>query len=261
MKTEVEIIDLEEIKREILGKRSLDQPFIVVAGGTCGFASGALEVIDVLKEELRKNNLDEQVKIKVTGCHGLCAIEPAIIIHPGNICYKGVLAEDVGEIISETVINKRVIERLLYTDPATGEKILHEEDIPFYKKQTRRLLANNVRIDPLNIEDYIAVDGYFALEKALKIGPDKVIDEIRASGLRGRGGAGFPTATKWDMTRKAQGAEKYIVCNADEGDPGAFMDRSLLEGSPHSVIEGMIIGGFTIGARVGYIYVQLLRLW
>jgi len=258
MKTEnqIEIIDLEELKNEILSKRSLDQPTVIIAGGTCGFASGALEVIDAFRDELKKQNLDGEVVMKVTGCHGFCAIEPALIINPGNIFYSGVSAEDVGEIISETIINKKVIERLLYTDPDTGEKILHEEDIPFYKKQTRRLLANNTRIDPLNIEDYIAIDGYFALEKALSMGPDKILEVIKASGIRGRGGAGFPTNIKWEMTKKAQGDEKYIVCNADEGDPGAFMDRSILEGSPHSVIEGMTIGGFTIGARVGYIYIR-----
>lgn len=258
MKTDnqIEVIDLVELKKEILSKRSLDQPMVIIAGGTCGFASGASEIIDAFKDELKKQNLDGKVEIKVTGCHGFCAIEPAVIINPGNICYKDVLPKDVGEIVSETIINKKVIERLLYTDSVTGEKFLHEEDIPFYKKQTRRLLANNTRIDPLNIEDYIAVDGYFALDKALKMGADKILEVIKASGIRGRGGAGFPTAIKWEMTKKAQGTEKYIVCNADEGDPGAFMDRSLLEGSPHSVIEGMLIGGFTIGARVGYIYIR-----
>ncbi|MEK7399425.1 MAG: NADH-quinone oxidoreductase subunit F, partial [Candidatus Poribacteria bacterium] len=252
MKTEnqIEIASIEELRNEILSKRKPDQPEIVVAGGTCGFASGALEIIDALKSELKKHNLEEEVSLKVTGCHGFCAIEPAIIINPGNIFYGGLLEKDIPEIVSETIMNGKIVERLLYVDQSTDEKILHEEDIPFYKKQTRRLLANNSRIDPLNIEDYIAIGGYSALEKALEIGPDSVIDIIKASGLRGRGGAGFPTGTKWEMTRKAQGEEKFIVCNADEGDPGAFMDRSLLEGTPHSVIEGMIIGGFTIGSNI-----------
>jgi NADH-quinone oxidoreductase subunit F len=247
---------IEELRNEILSKRSPDQREIVVAGGTCGFASGASEIIDALKNELKKQELDRDVSLKVTGCHGFCAIEPAIVINPGNIFYKGLLEKDVPEIVSETIMNGKIIERLLYVDKTTGEKILHEDDIPFYKKQTRRLLANNTRIDPLNIEDYIAVGGYSALERALQIGPDEVLAEIKASGLRGRGGAGFPTSIKWEMTKKAPGEEKFIVCNADEGDPGAFMDRSLLEGTPHSVIEGMVIGGWTIGANVGYIYIR-----
>jgi NADH-quinone oxidoreductase subunit F len=258
MKTvnQIEIANLEELRNEILSKRSPDQPEIVVAGGTCGFVSGASEIVDALKNELKKHELDGKVSIKVTGCHGFCAVEPAIVINPGNIFYKGLLEKDIPEIVSETIINGKIIDRLLYVDKATGEKILHEEDIPFYKKQTRRLLANNTKIDPLNIEDYIAVGGYSALEKALQIGPDEVLAEIKASGLRGRGGAGFPTATKWEMTKKSPGEEKFIVCNADEGDPGAFMDRSLLEGTPHSVIEGMIIGGWTIGSHVGYVYIR-----
>jgi NADH:ubiquinone oxidoreductase subunit F (NADH-binding)/(2Fe-2S) ferredoxin/NAD-dependent dihydropyrimidine dehydrogenase PreA subunit len=258
MKTEnqIEIANIEELRARILSKRSLDQPEIIIAGGTCGYASGAQEIIDAFREELKKHNLDEEVEIKITGCHGFCAIEPAIIINPGNILYMDVLPKDVGEIVSETIINKKVIERLLYTIQDTGEKILHEEDIPFYKKQIRRLLANNTRINPLSIEDYIAVGGYSALEKSIKIGADKILGELKASGLRGRGGAGFPTVLKWDMTKKAQGSEKYIVCNADEGDPGAFMDRSLLEGTPHSVIEGMIIGGYTIGSNLGFVYIR-----
>jgi NADH-quinone oxidoreductase subunit F len=188
---------IEELRNEILSKRSPDQREIVVAGGTCGFASGASEIIDALKNELKKQELDRDVSLKVTGCHGFCAIEPAIVINPGNIFYKGLLEKDVPEIVSETIMNGKIIERLLYVDKTTGEKILHEDDIPFYKKQTRRLLANNTRIDPLNIEDYIAVGGYSALERALQIGPDEVLAEIKASGLRGRGGAGFPTSIKW----------------------------------------------------------------
>lgn len=248
--------DLRKLRNDILSKYQPDQREIIVTGGTCGFVSCAGDVVNALNNELKSRGLDKEIKVKVTGCHGFCAIEPAIVINPENILYKEVSEKDIPEIVSETIINKKIIDRLVYIDEFSGKKILQESEIPFYKRQTRHLLKNSARIDPLNIEDYIAVGGYSALEKAFHIGSDKVIAEIKASGLRGRGGAGFPTGAKWETAKKAESKEKFVICNADEGNPGAFMDRNILEGNPHSIIEGMIICGFTIGANLGYIYVR-----
>jgi NADH:ubiquinone oxidoreductase subunit F (NADH-binding)/(2Fe-2S) ferredoxin len=230
---------------------------LIVSSGTCGQAKGSLAVIDALKKSLKNNDLDKKVSIRITGCHGFCQVEPVVIVHPENICYQNVKPEDATEIVSEAVINKKVIDRLLYVDPKTGKRIKHEKDIPFYQKQVRIHLASNVLIDPIRIEDYIGINGYSALCKTLKtMKPEEVISDVKKSGLRGRGGAGFPTGLKWEFCRKAKGNIKYIVCNADEGDPGAYMNRSLLEGNPHSVLEGMLIGAFAIGASEGFIYVR-----
>ena len=164
---------------------------------------------------------------------------------------------DAAEIIDKTLLKGEVIDRLLYVDPATGEKIVHEDDVPFYKKQTRLVFGLNFKIDPEKIEDYLAIGGYSALGKALTtMKPEEIIQEVIKANLRGRGGGGFPAGWKWDETRKAEGEPKYVICNADEGDPGAYMDRSLLEGNPHLVLEGMIIGAYAIGSSQGYIYVR-----
>jgi NADH-quinone oxidoreductase subunit F len=180
-----------------------------------------------------------------------------VVIEPDNILYCHIKPEDVHEIVSETLIGKRVVERLLYTDPVSGAKIVHEADIPFYRAQDRVLLGRNKLVDPRKVEDYIAIGGYTALAKVLtSMTPEEVIAEIRASGLRGRGGGGFPTARKWEACRRARGEPKFVICNADEGDPGAYMNRSVLEGNPHSVLEGMLIGAYAIGARHGFIYVR-----
>ncbi|MBN1695224.1 FAD-dependent oxidoreductase [candidate division WOR-3 bacterium] len=238
-------------------KDKSDELCLIVSSGTCGQAKGSLAVITALHESLKKHNLEQEVDIRVTGCHGFCQVEPIVIINPENIFYQNVKPEDAEEIVSETVINKKVINRLLYIDPRTGKRIKHEKDIPFYQKQLRTHLASNALIDPTVIEDYIGNNGYSALCKVLKTKkPEEVINEIKKSGLRGRGGAGFPTGLKWEFCRKAKGDVKYIVCNADEGDPGAYMNRSLLEGNPHSVLEGMLIGAFAIGASEGFIYVR-----
>jgi NADH-quinone oxidoreductase subunit F len=247
--------DLEAISKSKSEKDS--KPCISVATGTCGIARGADEVVVALEKELKKHGLESEVDIKITGCHGFCQIEPYLTILPEEIFYVKVQPEDSEEIISETVIRKKIIERLLYTDLETDKKIIREDDIPFYKKQTRNLLSNNALIDPLNIEDYLGINGYSSLSKALtSMTPEEVIDEIKCSGLRGRGGAGFPTGQKWEFCRKAKGDTKYVICNADEGDPGAYMDRGLLEGNPHSILEGMIIGAFAIGAKEGFIYIR-----
>jgi NADH:ubiquinone oxidoreductase subunit F (NADH-binding)/(2Fe-2S) ferredoxin/NAD-dependent dihydropyrimidine dehydrogenase PreA subunit len=214
-------------------------------------------VIDALRKGLVKRELEKSVQIRVTGCHGFCEQGPLMIIEPGNIFYCSVKQEDAGEIIAKTILKGEVIERLLYIDPVTSKKVRTASEIPFYRAQDRHLLAQNMWVDPCSIEDYIAIGGYSALAKALtEFSPEEVIKEVKVSGLRGRGGAGFPTATKWAECRSAPGEEKYVICNADEGDPGAYMDRSVLEGNPHLVIEGMMIGAWAIGAEQGYIYVR-----
>jgi NADH-quinone oxidoreductase subunit F len=199
----------------------------------------------------------ERVALKVTGCPGFCERGPLVTILPQNIFYQRVKAQDVAEIISETIQNGRKVERLLFEDSAAHHKITSSQEIPFYRAQMRLLLSHNDLIDPTRIEDYIAIGGYRSLAKALfQMRPEEVIEEIKASGLRGRGGAGYPTGKKWENCHHAKGEPKYVICNCDEGDPGAFMDRSLLEGNPHAILEGMLIGAYAIGASQGFIYVR-----
>jgi NADH-quinone oxidoreductase subunit F len=251
--------DLKAIIEAKAKDRSADgkKPSVVISAGTCGRARGSLKVERAFRDEIQKKNLQEQVKIKVTGCHGFCEAEPNVIIKPQGIFYQKVSPEDVGEIVAETLPNHRIIDRLLYVDPATDKKAICEDDIPFYRKQLRLLSGNNSLIDPTTIDDYFALGGYTAfLEVIGGMTPEEVIEKVKKSGLRGRGGAGFPTGYKWEFCRKAKGDLKYIICNADEGDPGAYMDRSLLEGNPHAVIEGMLIGAYAVGATEGWIYVR-----
>ncbi len=239
------------------GRNSEKRPVLTVSAGTCGRARGSLKVIDALKRSLKKERLEEKVRVRTTGCHGFCEAEPNIIIFPRAIFYQKVDAKDAGDIIAQTILNDQVLDRLLYKDPVTGEVSCLENEIPFYKKQHRIVLGDNALVDPTDINDYLSIGGYSSLAKALSsMGPDEIIAEIKASNLRGRGGAGFPTGSKWELARKAKGDLKYIICNADEGDPGAYMDRSLLEGNPHRVVEGMIIGAYAIGAQRGYVYVR-----
>ncbi|NIN00267.1 MAG: NADH-quinone oxidoreductase subunit NuoF, partial [candidate division Zixibacteria bacterium] len=229
----------------------------MLSAGACGRARGSLKVERAFRDEIRKENLQGKVDIKVTGCHGFCEAEPNVIIKPQEIFYQKVTPEDVRGIVSETLVNDRIIDRLLYVDPNTDKKAVREDDIPFYKKQLRLLLGNNSVIDPTTIDDYFALGGYTAfLEVVSKMTPEEVVERVKKSGLRGRGGAGFPTGYKWEFCRKAKGNIKYLICNADEGDPGAYMDRSLLEGNPHAVIEGMLIGAYAVGAAEGWIYVR-----
>ena len=249
--------DLEKLRKSIISKRDPNKPCISICSGTGCRASGSEKVTEAFRNELKKRKLEDKVDIRTTGCHGFCERGPIIVIYPSGIFYQKVKPEDVKEIISETIINDRVVDRLLYVDPASGKKITYEKDIPFYKKQMRILFGNNGLIDPTKIEEYIGVGGYSALGKVLyEMQPGDVIEIVKKSGLRGRGGAGFPTGLKWEFCRKAKGDIKYVVCNADEGDPGAYMDRSLLEGNPHSVLEGMLIGAYAIGASEGFIYVR-----
>ena len=220
-------------------------------------AYGALEVQNALKEALDEKGMIDSVEIRETGCHGFCAKAPVMAVDPKGLIYQEVRPEDAGEIVERTILGGGVVDRLLYLDPATSDRHLTVEQIPFYRKQHRRVLDMCGRIDPKRINDYILNDGYRALTNALGgMSPEEVIESVELSGLRGRGGAGFPTGRKWRFTRQSKGDRKYVICNADEGDPGAFMDRAVLEGDPHRVIEGMLIGAYAMGAQVGYIYVR-----
>ena len=229
---------------------------MTVCGGTGCLSNGAERVAAAFAEEMKKQGLDGKVTLKMTGCHGFCERGPLVTLHPQEIFYQRVTEKDTAEIVAETLKNGKVVERLLYVDPQNEEKIARHDDIPFYKHQVRIALRNNGRIDPTNIRDYIANGGYTGLGKALAMTSEEIITTIDKSGLRGRGGGGFPAGRKWRSCRDAHGDVRYVVCNGDEGDPGAFMDRSIMEGDPHSVLEGMIIGAFAIGANQGYIYVR-----
>lgn len=249
--------DLETLQRKIRKAQKKFPKTITICGGTGCQASKAGEVIEKIREVIPKQAFGKDVYIRSTGCHGFCEQGPIMVLEPGNILYCHVTTEDIEEIVAKTIRRGEVIERLLYTDPVSGNKKVKEKDIPFYLAQDRRLLNYNRLVDPGNIDDYIAIGGYMALAKTLgSIKPEAVIEEINASGLRGRGGGGFPTGHKWTECREEPVDEKYVICNADEGDPGAYMDRCLLEGNPHLVIEGLLIGAWAVGARQGYIYVR-----
>ena len=229
----------------------------VPSNGTGCTSGGSPQIRARLEEELAKNGLDKEVNLVVTGCHGLCEMGPLVIVYPEGTMYVHVQPDDVADIVSEHLLKGRVVQRLLYKEPLTAERVPHYGDLPFYHKQQRLVLRNCGYINPEVIEEYIGRDGYTALGKALgQMTPEQVVDEVLKAGLRGRGGAGFPTGLKWNFCRKAQGEPKYIICNGDEGDPGAFMDRSIMEGDPHRVLEGMAIGAYAIGASEGYIYVR-----
>ena len=229
---------------------------ILVCGGTGCTSSNSKEIIEKLNEIIKNENLEDEVQVIRTGCFGLCAKGPVVIVRPENTFYAHVKVSDVDEIINSHIKEGKVVERLLVREEEN--KVIEKlNDLNFYNKQERIVLHNCGSIDPENIEDYLKKDGYKALEHVLnKMTREEVIEEITKSGLRGRGGAGFPTGKKWSFVKEAKGEEKYVVCNADEGDPGAFMDRSILEGNPHAVIEAMIIAGYAVGANKGYIYVR-----
>src|SRR5512139_1888836 len=249
--------DLEIIRNQVEGKRYRARLEMVIPNGTCCQASGSASLIDAVRAELARQGLMQDVALRVTGCLGFCEQEPMILIEPGNILYCQVSAKDAAEIVSRTAKKGEVIDTLLFKDPASGKRIEKESDIPFYKAQNRQLIRINRFVDPFSIEDYIAAGGYRAIAKALKeFEPAAIIAELKSSGLRGRGGAGFSTGRKWEEAYEAPGDEKYVICNADEGDPGAYMDRCLLEANPHQVLEGMMIGALAVGARKGYIYVR-----
>jgi len=229
---------------------------LVCAGAGC-VASGSLEVSAALQAALQKHDLADEIQVVETGCLGPCAVGPVAVVYPDGVFYQGIKPDDAEEIVLEHLLKGRVVERLVHKAAATAHVVPSLGEIEFFHEQTKIVLRNCGVIDPTNIEEYIARDGYQALAQVLtKMTPDQVIEEVKKSGLRGRGGAGFPTGLKWSFTRKAQGDKKYVLCNADEGDPGAFMDRSVLEGDPHSVIEAMAIAGYAIGSDQGYVYVR-----
>jgi len=249
--------ELEELRQEILSRRDPEKPCISICAGAGCLASGAGEVIAAFRSEIEKHTLTVVVDIKGTGCPGFCERGPVVVIYPEEICYLQVTPKDVPEIVSKTIIEKQVLDRLVYVDATTGEKAIHEYDIPFYKNQDRNVICNNIKIDSKSIDDYLAIGGYSALAKVLSgMTGKEVTEEVKKSGLRGRGGAGFPTGKKWEGSRNDPEKTKYVIVNADEGDPGAFMDRALLEGNPHSILEGLIIGGYAIGANEGFVYVR-----
>jgi len=249
--------ELEHLRERLQEQRQSITTTVMVCGGTGCQASGSRAVINAIRDELSRQKLDLSVRLCVTGCHGFCEQGPVIIIEPGNIFYCHVSPEDAFEIVSQTLVKGEIIERLLYTDLVSGKRVQTESEIPFYQAQDRQLLSRNLMVDPCSIEDYIVAGGYSALTKVLSgMAPEEVIKEITLSGLRGRGGGGFPTGHKWSECQEASGDEKYVICNADEGDPGAYMDRAVLEGNPQLVLEGMMIGAWAIGAQKGYVYVR-----
>ena len=228
-----------------------------VCQGTGCVSSRSPQIQAALEKEIVQSGISDRAGVKLTGCHGFCQRGPIVIVEPEGIFYSEVKPEDAVEIVRSHLVDGKPVERLFYIDPISGKPVPRYQDIMFYKKQHRVILRNCGHIDPEKIDDYIASGGYKAIRKALlEMKPQQIIDEVKKAGLRGRGGAGFPTGQKWDFCRQAPGNKKYIICNTDEGDPGAFMDRSLLEADPHSVIEGMVIAAFAIGANEGYIYVR-----
>ena len=259
MKRLFSVTDLKQLREGIIKKRDPEKTVVSVCTGTGCRAYKCMDVVNTFKNEIKKQGLENKIELKLTGCHGFCERGPLFVIYPKKILYQRVGIEDVPKIIEETIIKGNIIEKLLYVDPVTGNRAKYEEEVPFYNGQERIIFGNNGIIDPTSIEDYLTIGGYSALAKALSgMTPKDVVEEIKKSGLRGRGGGGFLTGRKWESCAKASAPEgiRYIICNADEGDPGAYMDRSLLEGNPHSVIEGMVIGAYAIGSNYGYVYVR-----
>jgi len=248
--------DLEAFREEILGKRDPDRKAVSVCTSSCE-TRGGKEVVLAFQNELRKQGLEGKVDIRGTGCLGLCEQGPIVIVYPQAVPYFKVKASDVPSIVSETLVKNELVQRLLYADPETGNRATKLLDIPFYKYQNRLLLETNAIVDPKKIDDYIVIGGYRALAKVLSsMTPEQVMDEVKKSRLRGRGGGGFPTGLKWETTRNVCEEPKYVIVNCDEGDPGAFMNRALMDGNPHSILEGFIIGAYAIGSNEGFIYVR-----
>ncbi len=230
---------------------------LMVSQGTCCKSAGAERVYHALKKEIARLGMENEILIKTPGCHGFSQIDPVVIVEPEGVLYTHVKEQDVTDIVWSVITGKNRVERLYYYDPVTLTPIPYLRDIPFFKRQHRTILKNCGVIDPRRIEDYLSNEGYTALRKVLlEMTPQEVISEIKRSGLRGLGGGGFPTARKWEMCFNARGSIKYVICNADEGDPGSFQDRSVLEGDPHAVLEGLIIAGYTVGAQNGCLYVR-----
>ena len=265
---------LEKLQKKLSKEFSKFETLVAICGGTGCRGSKAQKIVAAFKKEIKSRKLGKKVVVKETGCHGFCEKGPLVVIRPENIFYQEVNEEHVTDIIEKTILNKEILEDLLFEIIHEGQKkakkkkakkkndekrnlVIKEDDVPFYKNQVRTVFGQNGYIDPKCIEDYISYKGYTALAKVLtEMEPEEVISEVEKSRLRGRGGGGFPAGRKWRSCRNAAGEKKYVVCNADEGDPGAYMDRSILEGNPHSVIEGMLIAAFAIGSKDGYVYVR-----
>lgn len=256
MKRLLSLNDLENLRHQLLSAYNPNRLRIRICMTGCR-AHGAAEICQALRQEISRQGMAEAVEILETGCHGFCAGAPVMVIDPDDIFYQQVKVEDVSEIVSQTLKNSQVVNHLLYCNPTTGERVIHTSEIPFYQKQLKIVLKNCGKIDPTNINQAIIKEAYSAFSRVLfQCRPEQVIEEVKKSGLRGRGGAGFPTGLKWELAARAGSGEKFLVCNADEGDPGAFMDRAVLEGDPHRVLEGMLIGAYAIGAQRGFIYVR-----
>lgn len=249
--------ELDALRKDILSRKDPEKPAIAICSGAGCHGLGNGGVIRAFEEEIEKHGLAGTVDIRATGCHGMCEQGPNVVIYPEEIYYVKVTPEDVPEIVKQTVQGKKVVDRLVYADSVSGEKAVHLNEIPFYKYQSRNLISNNTRIDPANIDDYIGIGGYAALSKALfEMKPEDVLGEVKKANLRGRGGGGFPAGLKWETTRNAREKQKYVIVNGHEGEPGAFMDRAIFTGNPHLVLEGLIIGAYTIGAQQGFIYTR-----
>jgi NADH-quinone oxidoreductase subunit F len=249
--------DIDKLAQSLRQGKNPKTKTVRVCIGTGCAAKGAWRIYELFTQAAKQSGQDIKIEAKCVGCHGFCERGPIVVVEPDDIFYQQVEEPDVAEIFRETVLGSKIVEKLLYEDASTGVKATKSEEIPFYKAQKRIVLAGNGLFDPTSITDYIAHDGYNALGKVLdSMGPEEVITEVEISGLRGRGGGGFLTARKWRSCRQAEGDPKYVICNGDEGDPGAFMDRSIMEGNPHAVLEGMLIGAYAIGAAHGYLYVR-----
>jgi len=258
------LADLEKVKAQAKSGLAGVEKTVIVCGGTGCLSYGSAELAKEIEKQIKAKKIRAKVLLKMSGCHGFCERGPIVVIEPEGVYYQRVGRRDKEkaalDIVEQTLVQGQLIDEFLYQDPVSKQKIVDYVKIPFYARQKRIALRNSGKIDPSNIEEYIAADGYTALAKALKMKPEEIIEEIKKSGLRGRGGGGYPTGRKWESTRKAEGKVKYIICNGDEGDPGAFMDRSVMEGDPHTVLEGMIIAAYAISSgkapASGYIYVR-----
>ncbi len=250
--------DLKAIKEQHGARLAFqDKTYLLICGGTGCHATGSLKVMDVLQKELDEKGLHDKVEIVETGCNGFCAVGPLMVVHPGDIFYQKIKLDDIPKIVQEHLIDGTPVKKLLYKDPVSKKLIPNQSDIPFFAHQEPRALRNKGLIDPESIDDYIARDGYLGTARALlEMQPEEIVEQMKISGLRGRGGAGFPAGIKWDFARQSVSDIKYVLCNADEGDPGAFMDRSILEADPHAVVEGMVIAAKAINATKGYVYAR-----
>lgn len=248
--------ELEELRAATVAARDPAKPCIAVCAGAACDGLESQRVAQALQAAIDQRGAAPGVELRVTGCHGYCAKGPNIVVHPAQVCYFEVKPEDAPEVVA-SALDGTVVERLVYTDAQTGAKAVHLDEVPFYKHQTRLLIGDNTRIDPMRIDDYLAVGGYAALAKALSsMTPDQVVTEVKKANLRGRGGGGFPAGQKWETAKNAPGDERYVIVNGHEGEPGAFMDRAIFTGNPHKVLEGLVIGAYAIGAHQGYVYTR-----